>query len=180
MRPHNQSWTSPNETPRWCLGSTNPGWTSSLRMRYHTWWGKQKFTAAARLHPRSQFSLLMVNLPSKLFEALSENTAYVKRASICGPRCERAKSIAKKKSLPANLWLLFGLPQGSNQETASYLGFILNIILRGNYVRQDFSNPLINLISINHLEQSHYQRVTYRYNVGSFNWSNKEIYSIEI
>ena len=84
------------------------------------------------------------------------------------------------KALLDNLHLLFGLSQGSTQETYRYLGTIRNLISRCRLGGQDLSAPLANLISAHNLYQSHYKKVLDRYKVGSIKWSSNNLDVIDM
>ena len=54
------------------------------------------------------------------------------------------------KALLDNIFLLFGLYQGSTQDIDSYLVTIRNLILLCKSVRKELSNPLVNMIVYQH------------------------------
>ena len=121
----------------------------------------------------------MVHLLSNNVKAFSDNPAYApKGITICAHVC-KSQEHHKPKTLLSNLRLLFGLYQGSTQETTSYLGAICNLILRCKSARKDSSTPLINLIVINNLKPSRYRKLLDRYDVGYLDCSTKELYTIE-
>ena len=77
------------------------------------------------------------------------------------------------KELLYNLRILFGLSQVSSQDTTIYIGMISNLIYRFKYGGQDFSTPLMNLISIQYLDPTCHQRFLDGYEFGSLDWSSK-------
>ena len=84
------------------------------------------------------------------------------------------------KTLLSCINILFGLYQGSNQDTTSYLGITQNLILRFNSGGKDFSTTLINMITVQHLDTSLYQKVMDGYKVGSINFFSKDLEAIDM
>ena len=87
-----------------------------------------------------------------MIEAFSYNSSYAQKGIDMWSQVCEIQEPHTLNDLLTNLCLLFGIPQGSTQETAIYLGKIRNLISQCKSGEHNFYTPLVNMIVVQRLD----------------------------
>lgn len=92
--------------------------------------------------------------------------------------CE-LQELKDPKALLANLHLLFGLHQSSQQKTSSYISSVFNLVSRCKDDDHDFTDALVSFNTMNGLYLTQYQKVLDSFEVKTLDWSMRSLQDIK-